>query len=176
MLKGKKITLRPLKIEDAKHTLELRYDVEANKALIAYPYPVNVENEKELIENLYPKGVRENIYFAIEENSSNDFVGYLSLQKINYINRNGNFGVIILRKFRGKGYSAEAMELFFSYIFDQINLRKIKLEVLKENGKAIKIYKDMGFNEEGILREHIYQDGKYKDLLMMSLFSGDFMN
>jgi RimJ/RimL family protein N-acetyltransferase len=176
MLKGKKINLRPLKIEDAKHTLELRYDVEANKALIAYPYPVNIENEKEWIENLYPKGVRENIYFAIEENSSNEFVGYLSLQKINYINRNGNFGVIILKKFRGKGYSAEAMKLFFVYIFDQINLRKIKLEVLKENAKAIKIYKDLGFNEEGILKEHIYQDGKYKDLLMMSLFSEDFKN
>ena len=174
MLIGKKVTLRPLKIEDAKNTLELRYDVEANKALIAYPFPVNIENEREWIENLYPRGVRENIYFAIEENSSKNFVGYLSLQKINYINRNGNFGVIILKKFRGKGYSAEAMKLFFSYIFDQINLRKIKLDVLKENDKAIKIYKDMGFNEEGILKEHIYQDGNYKDLLVMSLFSEDF--
>lgn len=176
MLKGKKITLRPLKIEDAKHTLELRYDVEANKALIAYPFPVNIENEIEWIENLYPKGVREYIYFAIEENSSKNFVGYLSLQKINYINRNGNFGVIILKKFRGKDYSVEAMKIFFNYIFDQINLRKIKLEVLKENAKAIKIYKDMGFNEEGLLKEHIYQDGKYKDLLLMSLFPEDFKN
>ncbi len=174
MLKGEKITLRPLNIEDAKHTLELRYDVEANKSLIAYPYPVNIENEREWIENLYPKGVRENIYFAIEENTSNKFVGYLSLQKINYINRNGNFGVILLKKFRGKGYSVEAMKLFFTYVFNQINLRKIKLEVLKENEKAIKIYQDLGFNEEGILKEHIYQDGKYKDLLLMSLFSKDF--
>ena len=64
--------------------------------------------------------------------------------------------------------------LFFSYIFDQINLRKITLEVLKENGKAIKIYKDIGFKEEGILEEHIYQDSKYKDLVIMSLFSRDF--
>jgi len=84
--------------------------------------------------------------------------------------------VIILKKFRGKGYSVEAMKIFFNYIFDQINLRKVKLEVLKENAKAIKIYQDMGFNEEGLLKEHIYQDRKYKDLLVMSLFSEDFKN
>ena len=174
MLIGKKVTLRPLKIEDVKYTLELRYDVEANKALIAYPFPVNIENEKQWIENLYPTGERENIYFAIEQNSSKDFVGYLSLRNINYINRNGDFGIILLKRFRGKGYSGEAMKLFFSYIFDQINLRKIQLEVLKENDKAIKIYESLGFNEEGILKEHIYQDGKYKDLVLMSLFLEGF--
>jgi RimJ/RimL family protein N-acetyltransferase len=176
MLIGKKITLKPLKVEDAKFTLELRYDIDANKALIGYPYPVNLENEKQWVENLYTKGSRESIYYAIEENSSKDFAGYLSLQKINYINRNGDFGIILLKRFRGKGYSTDAMKLFFSYIFEQINLRKIKLEVLKENNKAIKIYKDIGFKEEGIFKEHIYQDGKYKDLVLMSLFSTDFKN
>ncbi|MBL7086678.1 MAG: GNAT family N-acetyltransferase [Candidatus Cloacimonetes bacterium] len=176
MLNGKKVTLRPLKIEDSKFTLELRYDVEANKNLLAYPYPVNIENEKQWIENLYPKGVRENIYFAIEQNSSKDFVGYLSLQNINYINRNGDFGIILLKKYRGQDYSREAMKLFFSYIFDQINLRKIKLGVLKENDKAIKIYESLDFKEEGTLKEHVYQDGKYKDLVLMGLLSEDFKN
>ena len=66
------------------------------------------------------------------------------------------------------------MKLFFSYLFEEINLRKIKLEVLKENDKAIKIYENLGFKEEGTLKEHIYQDGKYKDLILMSLFSEDF--
>ena len=168
MLIGKKVTLRPLKIEDAKYTLELRYDVEANKALIAYPFPVNIENEKQWIENLYPVGERENKYFGIEQNSSKDFVGYLSLRNINYINRNGDFGIILLKRFRGKGYSGEMVKLFFSYIFDQINLRKIKLEVLRENSKAIKIYESLGFNQEGILKEHIYPSVFYPSVFTFS--------
>lgn len=173
MIIGKKVTLRPLKIEDAPYTLELRYDWEANKLMMGYQFPVNLENEKEWINQLYPKGERNRIYLAIEENKIKKFVGYMSLKNINYINGTGDFGIILLKRFRNKGYAKEGIILFYRYLYEEIYLRKITLYVLEENEIAINAYKKIGYKQEGLLKEHVFQNGKYKNVVVMSLFLKD---
>lgn len=170
MLVGKHITLRPLKLEDATQTLELRYDIESNKAMMGYPFPVNLENEKNWISSLYPQGERNSIFLAIEENAHKKFAGYLSAKSINYIDGTADFGIILLKEFRGKGYSKEAMNLFFNYLYREIHLRKLTLYVLEGNTPAIEAYKKIGFIREGLLKEHTWQDGQYKNIVVMSIF------
>jgi len=173
MLTGKNVTLRPIQLEDAPGTLKLRYDMEANKAMMGYPFPVNIENEKNWINNLYPQGERKTIFLAIEENKTKKFVGYLSVKNINYINAAADFGIILAKESRGKGYAKEAMRLFFNYLYQEIHLRKLTLYVLEENTPAINIYKKVGFIREGLLKDHVWQDGQYKNLMVMSLFLKD---
>jgi len=170
MLNGKNVTLRSITLEDVPDTLKLRQDMKSNKALMGYPFPVNLNNEKIWIDNLYPQGERKTIYLAIEEKKTKKFAGYVSVKNINYINTTAEFGIILLEEFRGKTYANEAMKLFFEYLYNEIHLRKITLYVLEGNEKAIKLYKKIGFNQEGILKEHVWQDGKFKDLMVMSLF------
>jgi len=173
MLTGKLITLRPLKHEDALQTLELRYDIEANQAMMGYPFPVNLENERNWISSLYPQGERKSIFLAIEENENKKFAGYLSAKNINYINGTADFGIILSKESRGKGYAKEAMKLFFNYLHREIHLRKLTLYVLEGNTSAIEVYKKVGFTREGLLKEHAWQDGHYKNVLIMSIFLGD---
>jgi RimJ/RimL family protein N-acetyltransferase len=170
MLTGKHITLRPLKLEDAPQTLEIRYDIEANKAMMGYPFPVTLENEKNWISGFYPQGERKSIFLAIEVNETKKFAGYLSAKNINYINGTADFGIILLKEFRGKGYSKEAMKLFFNYLYREIHLRKLTLYVLEDNNPAIEVYKKVGFSREGLLKEHTWQDGQYKNIVLMSIF------
>ena len=174
MLKGKDISLRPLQPEDAAQTLLLRQDTESNKAMMGYPFPVNLESERTWIGNLYPQGERKSIFLAVEENQSGHFIGYLSARSINYINSTAEFGIILRGNSRGKGYCKQAMSLFFDFLFQDINLRKINLYVLEDNTPAIAAYRGLGFLEEGLLKKQVWQDGKYKNLLIMSLFLPDF--
>lgn len=173
MLTGKHITLRPLKLEDAPRTLELRYDIEANKAMMGYIFPVNLENERNWISSLYPQGERKTIFLAIEENKTKKFAGYLSVKNINYINGTADFGIILLKEFRGKSYAKEAMGIFFNYLSRDIHLRKLTLYVLDGNISAIEAYKKVGFSQEGLLKDHVWQDRHYKNVLIMSIFLGD---
>ncbi|MCU0284976.1 MAG: GNAT family N-acetyltransferase [Acidobacteria bacterium] len=170
MLAGKNITLRPLKFEDAPQTLELRYDIKANKAIMGYPFPVNLENEKNWIGGLYPQGERKTIFLAIEENETKKFAGYLSVKNINCINGTADFGIILIEESRGKGHAKEAMKLFFNYLYREIHLRKLTLYVLEGNAPAIDAYQKVGFSQEGLLKEHAWQDGQYKNIIVMSIF------
>ncbi len=171
---GNIVNLRPISLEDAPFTFELRLDYEGIKSFLGYLFPVNIENEKKWITEIYSEKEKKNIYFAIEKNDDREFIGYISAKNINYIHRHADFGIILLKKFRGKGYASEAMKLFFNYLFNDLNLHKIKLEVLEDNFTAIKLYEKIGFVKEGLLKEHIWQDGKFKNLVIMSLFSTNF--
>lgn len=47
-------------------------------------------------------------------------------------------------KYRGRGYSSQ----YFRYIFDKyVDAKRFRLEVVKDNEKAINVYKRMGFKE-----------------------------
>jgi diamine N-acetyltransferase len=53
--------------------------------------------------------------------------------------------------------------------FDQLDLHKIALDVLTSNERALSIYRRVGFTEEGRLREQVFVDGEYVDVLRMAL-------
>jgi len=170
MVVGKNITLRPLQLQDAEFTLQLRRDMEANKALMGYPFPVNMENEIQWLTGLYPQSPRKTVYLAVEENNSRQFAGYLSVKNIDLISGTAEFGIILSAEFRGKGYGSQAMRLFFKYLYQEINLRKISLQVLEDNAPAVAAYEKQGFVREGLLSQHVRQDGRYKNVVLMSLF------
>lgn len=174
MIEGEKISLRPFDIEDSEFTWQLRNDMEGNKAYGGYPFPVNIDSEKTWIANMYLQGVRKNIYLAIEENGSQKFAGYVGARNIDYVNNNAEVGLILLKEFRGKGYFKPAQILFYNYLFREINLHKVYSWVIKGNNIALENDKKIGFVEEGDIKEHIFQDGIYKDLIFISLYRKDF--
>ncbi len=171
MIDGKKIYLRTILQSDAEDTLAIHQDFEGIKSLMGFIQPVNMENEKVWLSSLYPTENRDKIYFGIIEKEGNKFAGYVSAKYINNIDRTCEFGIIIKKEFRGNAYSKEVLQLFFDYLFNQLNIRKINLKVLTDNVFAIALYKKYGFEEEGKLKEQVWQDGYYKDLIVMSLFS-----
>ena len=155
MIKAKTIYLRPLIPEDAPFTLELRHDLSANQISMGYPYPVNIENEREWISKLYTGKCRESIYLALVHKETSEFLGYVSVRKINYIDRTAYFGIFLNKKSRNKGYSSQAIKEFFNYLYQVFNIRKILLEVQSENHNAIQLFKKMGFMEEGKLKQQV---------------------
>ena len=174
MYKSKKLNLRAFTEGDAILINEMRQDFDGQKAAGGSPFPSNVNNEKEWISKMYSSNILSNIHFVLEENESQNFIGYCSALNINYINRNAHVGFFFHKNARGKGYFKEAQILFYSYLFKEINLKKVYSYALVYNEIAIKVDKKIGFKEDGIMREHIYQNGCYHDAIMLSLTSKDF--
>jgi RimJ/RimL family protein N-acetyltransferase len=44
------------------------------------------------------------------------------------------------------------------------------LQVLETNAAAIKLYRRLGFEVEGTLKEHYFQDGTFVNVILMSKF------
>ncbi|MBN1464733.1 GNAT family N-acetyltransferase [candidate division KSB1 bacterium] len=71
---------------------------------------------------------------------------------------------------RAMGYAKEATQLWIQYGIQTLGLKKIYLSTLNSNIRNIKLNEELGFQVEGILRNEVYFDNKFHDLLRMGMF------
>ncbi|TKH14802.1 GNAT family N-acetyltransferase [Bacillus wiedmannii] len=77
------------------------------------------------------------------------------------------FGVCILREFWGYGMGKSLLQQSIQWA-DENEVKKISLQVLETNEKAIQLYKKLGFEVEGILKnDKRLSDGKYYNTVVM---------
>lgn len=170
MLKGEKVELRPLRMDDWHKTIKWRNDISVKKLAMMHPFPITEMNEQEWYEELLKSKSDKTIYFAID-NKNKEIIGFIFLDKINRTNRNCYLGIVIGDDTtRGKGYGRESINLLFNYAVDVLNLRKVIVEVVSVNKLALKLYKSIGFEEEGCLKQNYFFNGKYHNVLLLSKF------
>jgi RimJ/RimL family protein N-acetyltransferase len=71
------------------------------------------------------------------------------------------------KNYWGQGYGREAVSLLLGYAFRLRNMRRVYLSVNGTNERAIRAYRACGFVEEGRLRQHVWSNGQYIDLVYM---------
>ena len=170
-IKGKKVSLRPFQAKDAKKTLAWRNDLATRFLAMMHPYPVTREMENDWLRGILNDTSNRSITFAIETVVGRKLIGSFHLRDIQWIHRRAWLGIVIGDSAeRGKGYGEEAMKLGIDYAFHSLNLNKILLEVLSSNKGAICLYEKLGFKNEGLLEKQYFFDGKFKDVLIFSLF------
>jgi ribosomal-protein-alanine N-acetyltransferase len=129
----------------------------------------NLEMLKDFIENQIKNKVA---IWAITLKSTGKHIGNIKIDPINFKHGFGEYGILMGDKNEwGKGYAKEASIGVIDYFFNEINLRKITLGVVKQNAQAVALYEKLGFVTEGIYKEHLVYDGIYYDVLRMSLFN-----
>ena len=95
-------------------------------------------------------------------------VGYISLNNINYINRNAELGIYIGESnFHGKGIASKALNQLEEFSKNHLNLKKIKLLVNENNTPAIKLYEKLNYNQVGKMIEERYINNQWVNVLMM---------
>lgn len=176
MLVGKNIILRPLKLEDLYKTHEWRNDLELIKLTQGIRFPKTLEMDKEWFDIALNDKSNRNIYFGIDEISSGSFIGIIQLNNIDYVSGTAILGFVIGdKKYRGKGYGFEFSNLLISYAFLTLNLRKITTYNIAYNDSTFFLQKKIGFIQEGRFQSHIFHDGKFHDVVILSLFKNEFI-
>jgi len=103
--------------------------------------------------------------------STDALVGVFRIDSIDHVNGNAFVGCDIAPAHQGQGYATEFFVYMLDYLFDSCRLHRAELVTLHNNERAIKLYKKLGFVEEGARREALYRDGGYQDLLAMGLLA-----
>ncbi|HVD02996.1 MAG TPA: GNAT family protein [Candidatus Dormibacteraeota bacterium] len=168
MLAGELVTLRPIEPDDYPALAVFANDVELE--LLGGgdpPTPTPQASVAAAYEQL-----RENpdsINFAITANeAAGKLIGQCGLWRHDQLGRTVELGITIgVREYWGRGYGREAVALLVDYAFRLRNVRKVHLSVHANNTRAIRSYTAAGFIEEGRLREHVWSDGAYVDLVLM---------
>ena len=103
-------------------------------------------------------------------------IGVIRLMFIDYESLNAELGIYIGEsKFQGLGLGKGALRLIVKLAFRKLKLSKIYLKVNTENNRAIKMYQNIGFIQEGVLREQYFNKltFKYEDVVYLALFNKD---
>jgi len=170
MIDGKNICLRSLTKKDFDKTFKWHNDLELKNLTLSHPFPVTDVQEEEWYNSLLKDSSNKNVYFGIEDKSNKELVGIIFLSKINMIHQTCWLGIFLGdESTRGKGFGKEAVSLITNYAFISLNIRKVSLEVVKTNKNAITLYKKLGFVQEGEMKKQVFIDGKYSDLILMSV-------
>ncbi len=70
---------------------------------------------------------------------------------------------------RGRGFGKRATRLWINYGLQALGLQKIYLNTLSNNIRNIRINEELGFSVEGILRNEVFIEGQYQDIIRMGL-------
>jgi len=175
MFTGNKIRLREYMKEDAPLAQKYLNDPEIKRLLNPrIPFPITLEEEHKWLE--FNSLSKDKYSFAIESLEDKRYIGGCGLNDIDWKNSVATIGIFIGDKtLWGKGYGSDAVKVLISFIFGQMNINKIKLNVYSFNTRAIKAYEKCGFLREGILRQELFRDGKYHDEWIMAILREDYV-
>ncbi|SER92173.1 diamine N-acetyltransferase [Vreelandella subterranea] len=165
------LKLRALERND----LRFVHQLNNNQSIMSYWFEEPYESFDEL-EELYNKHIHDNAErrFVAEDNSGHA-IGLVELIEINYIHRSAEFQIIIAPDYQGKGFARTLIHQALHYSFTILNLHKIFLIVAVENIKAIHLYQQSGFVEEGHLVQEFFINGKYRDVKRMYILQEAFL-
>lgn len=169
-----RVFLRAFEEADVENLVKWRNNTEVTKSLGGTNFFVSSIRETEWVKHSATHDTNDiRLAICLIENSKH--IGNINLTSINWINRTAEFSIMIGdRQEWGKGFGKEATVLILNYAFFELNLNRIYLTVKMDNTSAYNLYKSIGFVQEGIQREAVYKNGKYNNMIMMSLLKYEY--
>ena len=84
------------------------------------------------------------------------------------------YGVTMGAGHRRKGYAAEAVVMLLRFMFAERRFHKCGARIFAHNEASLALQRRLGFIEEGRLRDHVFLDGQYHDLVVMGILADEF--
>jgi RimJ/RimL family protein N-acetyltransferase len=176
MITGTRVRLRAIERDDIPRYLHWLNDREVTENLLISS-PLSKAMEEKWFERQVETPPTAGQVLNIETLVGNDWVhiGTCGLHVIEQVNNAAEFGIMIGEKeFWNKGLGREATMLMLKHGFEDLNLNRIYLHVFETNLRGMKAYEAAGFVREGILRQAVYKNGRYLDIIVMSVLHSEW--
>ena len=175
MFSSKRLQFRKMVENDIEKYHSWRNDVDVMNTTSLSLDLYSLDETRHFVENIILNSTSSKSYI-IEERESATAIGVMSLINIDTKNRNAQCIIDIGEKeYWGKGYGTEALKTLLEYAFLELNLHRVSLRVFSLNEKAIRIYDKLGFVKEGVMRESLYRNGKWHDIIIMGVLKREYL-
>jgi [ribosomal protein S5]-alanine N-acetyltransferase len=173
MLKGKNITLRPVRESDLDQFYELYSDIE-NRG------------------NYYPRGIvsgtgfkkrfQESGFWSQHEGQlliigqTGEIIGQIEFFKtVNYLDEYELSYQVFAQEERGKGITTDAVNLLVRYLFDTKPVNRIRLVIHPDNAASRRVAEKCGFTHEGTARGAWFNKGQHHDVEIYSILRSEVL-
>ena len=107
--------------------------------------------------------------------SGEEIVGHVTLQNINRMMRTAEIGYGVTRMARGRGVGTRQVRLLAEIVFSLTPIRKLIALVHEQNTPSRKLLENVGFRQEGVLREHYLVNGVATNEVIYGLLKGEII-
>lgn len=171
-LESMRIYLRPLQDLDAPIMLGNTTDEEI-RYMTGTKSNFTLEQIKAHINHINNDSSRYDFAICLKENDQ--MIGELSILDIEGDDKKAGFRISMSSiELTGKGYGTEAIKIVLQFVFEELHLNRLQLEVFSHNLRGIRAYEKVGFVNEGVLRESLYYNGNYSDEIIMAMLKSDY--
>ena len=163
----KKLGIRLIKIEEADlyQIMEWRMKPEVTNNMYTDP-KLNMNLQKKWLQSIKKDNTVR--YWMIEIDKEK--IGVINLCDIDFKNQRCYWAYYIGNtSFRGRGIATALECNIYDYVFQTMELNKLCCEVFAFNEKVISIHKKFGSEVEGTLKQHIYKNGEFYDIVCMGI-------
>ncbi len=174
---GKLVHLRALEMDDLDVLMKYINNIETRRYLGSLLPNSRFAEEKWLETAVAADPWRDGkIVLAIEDKSTHEFLGTISLFDISRQHRHAELGISIWNPDgRDKGYGTDAVMTMLWVGFHILGLNNIYLHAIAHNARALRTYEKAGFKRVGIFRRHMYSMGEFQDEVAMDILKDEFM-
>lgn len=167
-LRGERITLRPIESDDAEFLAETinHPDVWGNLSLYE---PMSVQQERDWIDHVADE---DDVHLLIC--ADGDPVGTIGLNRINTAWGVAEMGYYVHPDAQRRGYATDAARRMVRYAFEDQRLHKVYANVYTHNDASRRVLESVGFQREGVFREHAYVRGERVDVHRYGLLVDEF--
>lgn len=111
--------------------------------------------------------------WGIIDKASGRLVGTIGYMMHSEENASVELGYSLARWVWGKGYATEALRAVIDYTFETMDVNRIEAQHEIDNPASGRVMEKCGMIKEGVLRQRLYNKGKFVDVALYSILRGD---
>jgi len=166
------VTLRPVEVSDIHTLYAWSTDIELN-VLAGW----GRLRSRAAFQQKHEQRIREPeddlIMLGVEREGM--LVGYVQLALIDRIERRAAVAIVLGdRAMWGKGVGRTALRILADYAFAALNIERVYAEVYGFNHRSHRLMERVGFQREGVLRQHELHNGVRQDVHVFGLLKAKF--
>jgi RimJ/RimL family protein N-acetyltransferase len=173
MIEGKSVILRAVEEADLANLASWLNDPTISHLVVGWSFPVSLAQQKQWFERSL--GNTRTQRFMVDTKQG-ETIGVTGLWDIDWQSRHALTAVKLgTESVRGKGYGRDAIMTLMAYAFHDVGLNRLWTDILQFNRGSYRAYVEKcGWQVEGLLREQVYRDGQYYDLLRVAILKHEF--
>lgn len=111
--------------------------------------------------------------WGIEDKASRTLVGTIGYMDYSEENGSVEVGYSLAKWMWNQGVMTEALRAVIDYTFDAMDINRIEAQHELDNPSSARVMEKCGMHKEGVLRQRLYNKGKYVDVALYAILRSD---
>ena len=168
---GSRVYIRPITEEDTDLIIAWR-NSDAVRPYFIYQKPFTKEGHLNWLKTMIETGC--GYQFIVCRNEDNIPIGCTYLRDYDKEHNKIEYGVFLgSEEVKGNGIGTEILGLTLQFAFGILKVHKVFARAFADNGASIGSFLKGGFEKEAYLRDEVYVNGEYRDIVLLGKINPD---